>query len=171
MPASHPGVPCVCVSSPLPGAQRACSGCLCSWARLGRARADAGAGPHRRLCSGVHVVAPPPAPPPAWWRLTAPPIPPPRDVAASGSRSRSLDLQPGSASRRPSGGRRLWAWSLLLDSRADMLLDLSDLLQVDAPPPPRPPPCSDPAHPGWEGPQAKDREGLGLGLETGGQKG
>ncbi|KAB0349161.1 hypothetical protein FD754_014018, partial [Muntiacus muntjak] len=31
-----------------------------------------------------------------------------------------------------------------------MLLDLSDLLQVDAPPPP--PPCSDPTHPGWEDP-------------------
>ena len=79
---------------------------------------------------------------------------------------RSLDLQPGSASRRPSGGRRLWAWSLLLDSRADMLLDLSDLLQVDAPT--RPP---TPTHPGWEGPQAKNGEGLGLGLETGEQKG
>lgn len=49
---------------------------------------------------------------------------------------RSLALQPGSASQRPSGGRRLWACWLLLDSHADMLLDLSDLLQVDAAPAP-----------------------------------
>lgn len=50
----------------------------------------------------------------------------------------SLDLQPGSASRGPCGGRRLWACWFLLDSHADMLLDLSDLLQVDEPPRPSP---------------------------------
>ena len=36
----------------------------CSWGRQGRARADAEAGPHRRLCSGGHVV-PPACPSPA----------------------------------------------------------------------------------------------------------
>lgn len=95
MPASHQGVPCVCVSAPLPGAQRALRGACgaqsqvwpCSWGRLGTARADGEAGRHVRLCSGAYVVrpAPPrprlppprpppaPAPPPSWWRPTAPP--------------------------------------------------------------------------------------------------
>lgn len=73
----------------------------------------------------------------------------------------SLDLQQGSASWKLSGGRSLWAGRCSLTPLADMLLDLSDLLQVDAFP------FSALSCPGWEGPQAKDTQGVGLCLETG----
>ena len=142
MPAGHPGVPSVCVSAPLPGAQQALGGCSRGTvASVAVLVGQAGQGPCR--CGGwpAQVVVlrgpcctprlPQPRPRPGGDSLLPATWLPTLDHHPV----RSLDLQPGSASRGPSSSRCPWACWFLLDSHADMLLDLSDLLQVDEPPP------------------------------------
>jgi len=145
VPAGHPGVPSVCVSAPLPGAQQALGGCSRGTvASVAVLVGQAGQGPCR--CGGWPAQAvvlrgprcaprlPQPRPRPGGDSLLPAAWLPTLDRRPVWS----LDLQPGSASRGPCGGRRPWACWFLLDSHADMLLDLSDLLQVDEPPRPSP---------------------------------